>query len=209
MKNHFRCFRTEINRGLNYGRIDVLGIRDVGGDFSGAFETIAVEVKRGSRFVNAAGQAVGYRVYAHRVYLADARETPFTREELLIASNLGIGLVQIRGTKCREVLSSPLYEPITQLQFRLFDKLQLGVCTICNCLFELGDSETSTWRHVCIEDVQRAIKQQKGLLYGLREVEKRRSKLGLGRNTSYIETRRFICPDCVSLVLGPLHDKAD
>jgi hypothetical protein len=209
VRSHFRCFRTFTDTGSHYGRIDVGGIRDVGGDFSGAFETIAVEVKRGPRFLNAAGQAVGYRVYANRVYLADARDPPFNREELLIATNLGIGLIQIRGTKCREVLSSPVYEPITQLQLRLFEKLQLGICTLCNCAFELGGSETSSWRNISSEDILRAIKQKKGLLYGLREVDKRRAKLGLRGKTSYIETRRFLCPDCVSLVLAPLHKSGE
>lgn len=206
VKRHFRCFRAEINRGLRYGRIDIFAIRDVGGDFSGAFETIAVEVKCGSRFVNAAGQAVGYRVYANRVYLAESREKPFNRDELLIATNLGIGLVQIRGTKCREVLSSPVYQPITELQLRLLEKLHLGVCTLCNCVFDLG---SSTWRNICSEDVRRAIEKKKGLLYGLREVDQRRDKLGLGRGTKFIETRRFVCHDCVALVLAPLHKSVE
>src|SRR5437870_13771626 len=70
MRRHFLCFRPAINKGLRYRRIDVLGIRDMGGDLSGEVETIAVEVKRGSTpFSNACGQTLGYRVYANRVYL--------------------------------------------------------------------------------------------------------------------------------------------
>src|SRR4051794_14223094 len=98
MRQRFLCFRLAINKGLRYSRIDVLGIRDVGGDFSGEVETIAVEVKRGSTpFTNASGQALGYRVYANRVYLADVRDEPFNQDEILIASTLGIGLIQIKG----------------------------------------------------------------------------------------------------------------
>jgi hypothetical protein len=206
LRRHFRCFRCVTNKGLRYSRIDVLGIRDVGTDFSGDVETIAVEVKRGSTpFTNAAGQTVGYRVYANRVYLADRRDEPFNQDELLIATNLGIGLIQIKGNKCREILSSPIHRPLPQLQVRLFEKLQLGTCTLCGSLFELGDPDASSWHNVCIENVQRAAHLKKGLLYGLREVDERKVKLGLDRGTAYIETRRLICPDCVSLVLGPVH----
>jgi hypothetical protein len=60
----------------------VIGIRDIGGDFSGEVETIAVEVKRGSTpFVNACGQAFGYSVYSNRVYLADLRDHRFTQDD--------------------------------------------------------------------------------------------------------------------------------
>jgi hypothetical protein len=60
---------------LRFGRIDVIGIRDIGGDLSGEVETVAVEVKRGSTpFANACGQTYGYSVYANRVYLADLRD---------------------------------------------------------------------------------------------------------------------------------------
>jgi hypothetical protein len=151
LRRHFRCFLCVTNKGLRYSRIDVLGIRDVGGDFSGDVETIAVEVKRGSTpFTNAAGQTVGYRVYANRVYLADLRDGPFNQDELLIATNLGIGLIQIKGKKCREVLSSPVHQPLPQLQFRLFEKLSLGTCTLCGSLFKLGEPEASSWGNVCV-----------------------------------------------------------
>jgi hypothetical protein len=207
---HFRCFRCVLNKGIRYGRIDALGIRDVGGDFAGDVEAIGVEVKRGTTpFTNAAGQTVGYRVYANRVYLADLRDSPFNQDELAIASNLGIGLIQIRGTKCREVLSSPVYQPIRQLQLRLFEKLLLGTCTLCSSVFKLGDPEASSWGNISSEDIQRAIKLNKGLLFGLREVDERRVKLRLTRGSKYIETRRLICPDCVSQVLGPLQGQRE
>jgi hypothetical protein len=136
VRRRFLCFRLEINKGLRYSRIDVLGIRDVGGDFSGEVETLAVEVKRGSTpFTNAAGQTVGYRVYANRVYLADLRDKPFDPDELMIASSLGIGLIQIKSKKCHEVLSSPVYQPIPRLQLRLFESLGLGKCQLCGSLF--------------------------------------------------------------------------
>ena len=48
MKKHFLCFRTAINTGLRHGRIDVLGVRDIGGSLSGEIEIISIEVKRGA-----------------------------------------------------------------------------------------------------------------------------------------------------------------
>lgn len=208
VRRHFLCFRTSINRGLRYGRIDVLGIRDVGGDFSGEIETIAVEVKRGSTpFTNAAGQAVGYRVYANRVYLADLRDDRFDQDELSIASSLGIGLIQIKRNKCHESLSSPVYQPIGRLQARLLQSLHLGKCQLCGSLFKLGEPDASNcFSNLCIENVQRAIEREKGLMFCNREVGERRAKLGLCR-TDYVYDRRFICAECVELVLSPLNGK--
>src|SRR5207302_7792478 len=74
MRKHFRCFKASINVGLAYSRVDVLGVRDIGGDLSGEIETIAIEVKRGSEpFAAASGQALWCEVYVNRVYLADVR----------------------------------------------------------------------------------------------------------------------------------------
>lgn len=47
MQRHFHCFKTVIDKGLRYERIDMFGVRDVGGDLSGEVETIAIEVKKG------------------------------------------------------------------------------------------------------------------------------------------------------------------
>lgn len=70
MQRKFACFATAVNKGLKHGRIDVIGVRDIGGDLSGAIETIGIEVKRGSfPFANACGQTLGYNVYVNRAYL--------------------------------------------------------------------------------------------------------------------------------------------
>ncbi len=122
LKRHFKCFKVAIDKGLRHGRIDVVGIRDIGGDLSGEVETIAVEVKRGTTpFANACGQAFGYSVYANRVYLADLREKEYSQDEIFIASNLGIGLIQIKGKTCIEILSSPFHRPLTGMHSRLLE----------------------------------------------------------------------------------------
>jgi hypothetical protein len=212
LKRHFLCFRVAVNRGLRFGRIDVIGIRDIGGDFSGEVETIAVEVKRGSTpFANACGQTYGYSVYANRVYLADLREDRFTQDETFIASNLGIGLIQIKGTKCREVLSSPFYQPIQKMQLRLFESLHLGKCQLCQSLFEIGTADGNNYTKVARENIKRAIREEKGLVFWNRELAERKRRLGLTRNKEDESTweRRFICPDCVGSVVKQLHPKVE
>src|SRR5262245_5986134 len=112
LRTRFTCFRTAVNKGLRHGRIDIIGVHDVGGELSGDVETVAVEVKRGSfPVVNGCGQALGYNFYANRVYVADIRKESVSRAELLIASHLGIGLVQIKGKRCIEIASSPFAAP--------------------------------------------------------------------------------------------------
>ncbi len=136
LKKYYHCFKTEINVGSNYSRIDVVGVKDVGGDLSGEIETISVEVKRGNEpFATASGQASGYKVYAHRVYLADMRENNFTPNEIAIANHLGIGLIKIDGKTCKEILTSPYYKPLTSLHLLLLKNLGLGRCQLCSCFF--------------------------------------------------------------------------
>src|ERR1044072_6008390 len=142
MRKHFHCFKTVVDKGLRYGRIDVLGVRDVGGDLSGEVETIAIEVKKGNTpFAKASGQTLGYRVYTNRVYLADLRQESFTTDEIHIASNLGIGLIEIRGKTCKEILSSPHYQPITKLNLSLLESVAVGKCQTCGSFFETGNSK--------------------------------------------------------------------
>ncbi len=208
LKRHFSCFKAAVNKGLRFGRIDVIGLRDVGGDLSGDIETVAVEVKRGSTpFANACGQTFGYSVYANRVYLADLRSSSFSQEEVFIASHLGIGLIQIKGTKCIEVLSSPYYDPIAKMQLRLLEALGFGRCQLCNSVFQIGDPQNGkAYSNVCRENVQRAIKLDRGIMFWNREVADRKRRLGIRGEKDGTTTyeRRFICPDCVSAVISQL-----
>lgn len=171
---------------------------------SGAIDTIGIEVKRGSfPFANACGQTLGYNVYVNRAYLADVRTDGFTRDEIHIASHLGIGLVQIRGSKCVEILSSPFYKPIEKLNLLLLERLRLGRCQLCASFFEIGSEHVKQFGNVARENLQRAVNEQKGVMFWNREVAERKHKLGLrvGAHGAIFE-RRFICPDCVCYVLS-------
>lgn len=208
MKRHFLCFKTGINTGLSHSRPDVIGIRDTGGNLSGEVQTIIVEVKRkGEPFATTSGQTYGYNVYANRIYLAESREGPFSTDEMDIASHLGIGLVQIRNGKCSEILSSPFYTPILRLNLRLLEALGLGRCRLCNSFFETGNRK-DPWANVTSDDVQKAIKENKGLLFFSHEVADRKRRLGLTTIAKgYSTERRFICSDCVGGILGVQEDR--
>jgi hypothetical protein len=204
LKRHYRCFATGINTGLRYSRIDVVGVRDVGGDLSGEVESIVVEVKRGTEpFATASGQALGYRVYVNRIYLADYRLSPFTFDEIHIASHIGIGLIQIRARKCIEVLSSPHYKPITKLNLALMERLALGFCQICNSVFRIGEDKHHQFANLARENFKLAFDKGKGLMFWNQEVANRKNRLGI-RQTQDGSTyeRRFICPDCVDNLLS-------
>jgi hypothetical protein len=207
MRKHFRCFKASINVGLAYSRVDVLGVRDIGGDLSGEIEAIAIEVKRGSEpFATASGQALGYQVYVNRVYLADVRQKTFKPSEVEIASNLGIGLVQIKGSKCIEVLSSPHHNPITRMSLELVERMALGKCQFCGSFFEIGAGKLNRFSKVSKENFARALANCKGLMFWNRELSERKKKLRIrvSKNDLTYE-RRYICPDCIYYVLAQVN----
>lgn len=208
MKKQFICFKTDTNTGLRHSRIDVVGVRDVGGDLSGEVETISIEVKKGSEpFATACGQALGYKIYANRVYLADVRKGSFTYDEIRIASQLGVGLIQIKNGTCREILTSPSYVPMSSLNLLLLEKLRLGKCQFCGSFFQTG-SLKSGHRHSNLsrENLKRAIKEKKGLIFWNYEVAERKDKVGIRPTDSTFE-RRFICPDCVFVFISQLSNE--
>jgi hypothetical protein len=213
LKRHFKCFKVAVDKGLRHGRIDVIGVRDIGGDLSGEVETFAIEVKRGTTpFVNACGQTFGYSVYANRVYLADLRQDGYSQDEIFIASNLGIGLIQIKGKACHERLSSPFHLPITRMHSRLLEALRLGKCQLCDSIFAIGTAEGgNTWSRVSRVNIRKAIESEKGLMFWNHEVAERKRQLGIrvSKEDGMSFERRFLCPDCVNRVLSQLYPKAD
>lgn len=210
-KKHFHCFKTCINRGPKHGRIDVVGIRDTGGDLTGEVDLIGIEVKRGATaFANMCGQTVGYGVYANRVYLADVRDQQFSADQIQIASHLGIGLIQIRGKQCREVLSSQYHRPMAKMQALLLEKMLLGRCQWCDCVFELGSDSDSTWSNMVrqggdVNKVRRALEKSRGLMFWNNEVAARKRRVGIRRTGDYTSfERRYICPDCIQNIAANL-----
>jgi hypothetical protein len=199
------CFAAAQNTGLRAGRIDVVGLRDIGGNLEGAGEVLAIEVKRGMQpFLVAVGQAAAYSVYADRCYLADIRPSGFTNEEKTIAVRLGVGLLQIkvgRRTAISEDLIAPTAAPLANLRLELIERLHFSLCTICTGFFERGadgqfranveaQKERGDYR-------KRAVDGGRGIMFWLDEQEGRR-----GTGDDVIRKRRYICKDCTRALFG-------
>lgn len=210
MNRHFRCFASGHNVGLAHSRADVFGVRDVGGLYNGDVETISIEVKRGTEpFATASGQAVGYSVYANRVYLADQRLGDFKPTEMEIASHLGIGLIAVHGSRCSEVLSSPFHSPMPRLSLELIHKLGLATCRLCGSVFRAGQDRNRLYSNVVRNSLKRAVTKEKGLVYWLHELNQRKARLGIARGDpgfedKYTMEKRFLCRDCVSALFAPI-----
>lgn len=213
VKRRFKCFATAINTGIRFGRIDVVGIRDIGGVFTGSTELISVEVKAGNQpYATAAGQAHGYSVYAERCYLADVRpgRAPYSDDELDIASRLDIGLLRISGNRVEEVMTAPSGSPVQRLQLQVVEKLGYAPCTVCGSLFKYGETPTDGKRLRRYTDagtaVTKAIAEEKGFIYWLNDVAERSPEKSA---RSGIYHRRYVCADCVYGIFGSLEHEHD
>ncbi len=212
-KSHFRCFDVFINRGIAFGRVDVLGVRDAGGDLSGEVETLSIEVKRGAtQFAATVGQALGYRIMTNLVYLADVRPQGFSFEEVEVARHLGVGLIEIRQSpfSCAEVLSSPVYQPIERLRLSLLEGVGLGRCRFCGDFFRLNTVDKPRgWSNMrraqsserYSQSIGSAISEEKGLVFWSHVTGRRKTPLHTRRpDDGSTWDRRFICPECVTLL---------
>ena len=121
LRQNFECFHvTERPTGTRHGTIDVVGLRQSSGKYGGSAEVIAVEVKStDGRFLNSAGQALGYSVMADRCYLAVGGEA-LGEEKRELAAQLNVGLIHISAQRrCRIVLTSPQYRPLRTQKLEL------------------------------------------------------------------------------------------
>ncbi len=210
MRREFSCWQTRQNTGPKIGRIDVVGVRDLGGDLSARSEIIAIEVKRGNQpFATSAGQAHGYSVMAERCYLADQRVTrpAFTDTEKLIAGRLGIGLISIGPKfKITEVVTAPPNEPIEELRRQVIERLGLSTCSLCSIVFaRSSDSSTPDYSGVVFQRsrrgaLARAAAEQKSYGWWMYNASYKRDKSA----RELTAWRRYLCPDCVGNVFGHL-----
>jgi hypothetical protein len=187
------CNIVEKERGTNYGRIDVIGVREIEGDLSSNFEIIGVEVKQADdTFLKSAGQAKGYSVYVNRCYLA--KEGRFVDEEMEIARVLGIGLIEVGGD-IREVLSSPFHFPSPVWQRKILYRLGQVVCTICGTVFPYKDTTGGgrSTPDVIVRALQRAKKGGRPYHYYLYDYNERHK----ADQREYVHQKRFVCKDCL------------
>jgi len=197
MRRKFHCFQTGTNLGWAYSRVDVLGVRDIGGYGSGEVETIGIEVKRGEhKFATACGQAVGYTVYANRVYLAQQRQRRFDHKELEIASHLGVGLIHIGPQRPLEVLSAPYHNTLPGITIDVLEGLNVGRCQLCQSFFA---TETSKRSNVS-QSVRNAIKSGKAFQFFKEELEARKIEARVATEKSLIYDSRYLCSECLTVL---------
>jgi hypothetical protein len=190
LKRKFGCFHVQTQPTVTrYGAVDVVGLRQSAGKYGGTAEVIAVEVKAtGSRFLNSAGQAVGYSVMADRCYLAIGGDA-IGEVESELASQLNIGLIAIRSRRgCEIVLTSPQYRPLRTQKLNLIRRLGFVECVVCASL-RLRSEMLMQGSH----SLQTAAREHKGFRYLLSAKE---------GQTQDSPERRFICHDCVQALSG-------
>jgi hypothetical protein len=128
------CFETAQKKGNRYlGLADVIGLKHIGSNRSNAFEVLVVEVKRSiGSFGKKVGEALGYSLFAHRCYLA--APVNFTAYHRHFAAQLGVGLLQIRGKACYEVVTAVSRNPNEHQMLDLLESMKLTRCSLCGAL---------------------------------------------------------------------------
>jgi hypothetical protein len=209
-KRHFGCFATGVNKGTDYGRVDVVGLRQVPGDLSSDTEFICIEVKKGTQpFLNALGQASAYSIYGDYSYLAEFRPAaPFSEEERVLAERLGIGLIRINGRSEVSLISTARRcTPVENFRLRIADQLGYVRCVVCATYFPRSNGKAS-WgnlqRH--IQSRRRMIEslaEGRGLVFWPDDASRQDVTHTVRHNSDLNYNRRFMCNTCASLFLSP------
>jgi hypothetical protein len=194
LKDKLGCFHVARTTGTRYGAIDVVGLRQSSGKYGGNAEVIAVEVKAsGSRFLNSAGQVLGYSVMADRCYLAlpglvDESE-PLESE---FAAQLNNGLLRVGpGKKCEVVVTSPQHRPLRAQKLALIRTLGFIECAMCGTLRAASSIIIGKTRKGAL---QAAAQKGKGFRYLLSNIDAARGEDG--------DERRYLCRDRVRALSG-------
>ena len=209
VESKFGCFETASNTGTEYGRVDVLGLRQTPGDHSADTDLICVEVKRGTQpFLNALGQAVGYSIYGNYCYLADYRpKDPYSDIERGIAEQLGVGLIRIQDISNIELISTARRcAPIENFKLKIADQMGFVRCTICATFFprsrnnkgkydwDLLQKDTNK-----IEKMITSVNDGKGLVFWPKDASKNDKSHNLRHSDDLNYNRRFMCNTCSNL----------
>ena len=208
-KKHFGCFATGINKGTNYGRVDVVGLRQIPGDLSAETEFICIEVKKGTQpFLNALGQASSYSIYGDYSYLAEYRpDGPFNEEERVLAERLGVGLIRINSHLAVSLVSTARRcQPDENFRLRIADQLGFVRCVICTTFFP-RKRESQNWGNLQkhIDDREKmisSVEDGKGIVFWPDDASKHDVTHDLRHSDDRIYNRRFACNTCSGLFLS-------
>jgi len=135
LRNKFKCFAAKKQMGVKQvGIVDVAGLRDVGGISSPDIELISIEVKKSrGNFCKLLGQTLGYSLFSHKCYLAIplGENEAYTPAEKEMATQLGVGLIDVGSEDVREVITSKAFKPIPSLFMRTIWNMEYMRCNIC------------------------------------------------------------------------------
>lgn len=207
---HFGCFDAGINKGTDFGRVDVIGIRQVPGDLSAETEFICIEVKKGTQpFLNSLGQAAAYSVYGDYSYLAEFRpKATFSEDERVLAERLGIGLIRVHSDMSVNLISTARKcQPIENFQLRVADQLGYVKCIICTTYFSRSNG-LSSWgglqRHIDNRTkMLQSVESGKGIVFWPDDASKQDVTHSVKHGNDMKFNRRFVCNTCSRLFLSP------
>jgi len=201
----FDCRFMKQQIGTHLGKIDVAGIQELRGDLESEAEIVAVEVKEErAAFLNSIGQAVAYSIYAHRCYLAVRKRhgSQFSAEELQVAAQFGVGLIEIGAKGMSMRLTSRRFSPESRYVLQIIHRLGLFRCSMCRAVYEDKDStgvnqagkidlsEKPNYRG----QLSRIVAKRRNAKYYLYELHSQRDDPRV-----YVSDRRYLCKDCVSV----------
>ncbi len=111
---------------------DVVGIKNIGDEFSREIEIVAVEVKKSTKNISNKdwGEAGNYKTFAHKSYLAAVGE--FSEEDIEKAKGLGLGLIELRNKKSSPKIrleATKNNNPVRM--FKALGSLRIYQCSIC------------------------------------------------------------------------------
>lgn len=211
LRNQEGCFHVGRNSGTKLARADVVGVRHIGGDLATDYELVAVEVKTNEPFFRSVSQAAGYSVFAHRCYLADYQrgKTGFTPEQIEIALSLGVGFLKVRSrSQVTEHLSAPPRPVRRRFILQMLESIGVSECVLCRGVFK-GTYKAGVKRadrNDVLRMWRRALAatadgKSTGYLFWSEGAVAMKAAAGdSNRNTA----RRYMCPDCLVNVVGPL-----
>jgi len=206
------CFATATDKGTEYGRVDVIGLRQTPGDHSAQTDLICIEVKRGTQpLLNALGQAVGYSIYGDYCYLADYRPAiTFSEIEREIAEQLGIGLIRIaKNNRVEQVSNARRCQPVDNFKLRLADQMGFVQCSICDTFFARSETNRGLydWSRLQRDSSNLARKKAgieagKGFVFWPEDASYQDVTHAHRHSDGALYNRRFLCNTCASLFLA-------
>ncbi len=201
---YFGCRTVKQQVGTKFGKVDVVGLKENHGDLESMSEIIAIEVKEEkASFLQAVGQTCAYSIYAHRCYLAFKKRNTneFTYDEIDIADQLGVGLIEVKSNTCNVISTSKLFSPQERYVLQILKKLGYFKCVLCRGTYHMKDISDVSSRKIYLEDdpsyygkLKKAIETRKNVRYHLFELPQI-----LEDDRKYVYDKRFICKDCISI----------